>query len=72
MSCGVGQATEGLQNEFDVGEVTKGWIMSSATSQLILQLFFCFSYVTGSGTICSKGKGIQVPVEDRILLFQLI
>ena len=56
MSCDVGKETEGLENEFDVGEVTVrlenklcscfNVTVSSSTSQLILQPFRRFTYVT--------------------------
>ena len=32
MSCDVGKATEWLENECDVGEVTQGWKMSYAVN----------------------------------------
>ena len=44
MSCDVGKATEGLENE--QSSFTKLSI-ASPTSQLILQPFFCLSYITG-------------------------
>ena len=59
MSCDVGEATEGLENELCHSEVTErlenelneqssfsNLSVTSPTSQLILQSFRCFTYVT--------------------------
>ena len=49
MNCDVGEATEGVENELsDVGEVKERLenVQSSPTSQLILEPFRRFTYVT--------------------------
>ena len=63
MNCDVGEATEGLENELrrkgwrmscDVGEVLCSFfnlLVASSTSQLILQHFRCFTYVTAHSPI---------------------
>ena len=57
MSCDVGEATEGLENEVNSPSFPSLHLrhssfsnhsVASLTSQLILQLFFRFFYVTGS------------------------
>ena len=45
MSCDVGEVTESLENEHSSFSNPS---VASPTSQLILQTFFRFSYVTGS------------------------
>ena len=48
MSCDVGKATEGWRMSCDVGEVTERFLneLCSPTSQLILQPFRRFTYIT--------------------------
>ena len=54
MSCDVGKAAEGWRMSCDVGETMLGFgdnpYIASPTSQLILQLFCCFTYVTAHST----------------------
>ena len=84
MSCDVGEATEGLENElcchFTYVTTHSPTLLSlylhhssfsnpsiaSPTSQLILQPFFCFSYVTGS-SLKSPGE-LPMVLSVRLLI----
>ena len=91
MSCDVGEATEGLENELtqvkrrkglrmscDVGKVTERLeneqssfsnpSVASPTSQLILQPFFRFSYVTSS-SLNSPG---EPPMALGLLMHKMV
>ena len=56
MSCDVGEVTERLENE-----LCSNPSITLSASQLILQPFFCFSYVTGS-SLTSPG---ELPMDLR-------